>query len=146
MLCWFSSDGARSGFSYELGFALDLMNPMTVHEALKQCRERGPLFVEIDGLLSFEFERICLSHWPKAEQAEEIWIETEGVFAFDERVLSRWSGKRVIVFGELESAPPPPGFEGEWGFGHMGMFPAQIKARRIERWKDRVRARRLGEG
>lgn len=129
------------------------MNTLTVHEAIAQCRQRGALFVEVDGVLSLELEHRCLEHWPNAERGGYescIWLETEGVFTANEKVLEGWSGKRVLVFGELEAGPvwpsgvTPDGVQ--MGFGHFGMYPARIKVRRIERWKDRERARRFEEG
>lgn len=123
------------------------MNPLSVHEVIRQSKERGPLFVEVEGFLCLEFECVCLSHWPKAEQTGDygdcIWIWAERLFEFDDRLLARCAGRRVIVFGEVDCSPLP---EGQCGYGHLGMFAGEIKARRIERWKDRERQCRFDEG
>jgi hypothetical protein len=118
------------------------MNPITVNDALLREPQLNGSCVTVEGILTFELENISVSHWPKAERkdgyASSIWIEPDGAaFDFDQSVLERWSGKRVVVLGVLEFAKESQVDGWDEGFGHFSMWPAQIRARRIDllkRW------------
>ena len=123
------------------------MKLFTVNEALEDRGERDGACLQIEGILNFETEDICLNHWPKAERhptpyESSIWIEADSaVFSANESVLSRWAGKRVVVLGVFNAAPEkPPKFDGEVsGFGHFGLWPGKISARRIDLLKSWAR-------
>jgi hypothetical protein len=81
-------------------------------------------FVYAEGILDYEFENISLNHWPKSERfgTSSLWIEADNpIFRMDATILSRWAGKRVVIWGEITE-----------GTGHLGSLPTTIRARRIE--------------
>lgn len=113
----------------------------SVNEALDSGSLRKNQCVEIEGILSFEQENISLNHWPKIERREgsasSIWIDPDGVFAFNDPVLQKWSGKRVVVLGiyEMSGVYNVDGWYGD--FGHFQLWQARIRARRIDLLKER---------
>lgn len=122
------------------------MSARSVSEAIEEVRQLGPLTIEVEGILNWEFEDVSLSHWPRSESHARIWITQAGTaFDFNDDVMKRWSGKKVIILGEVEVAKEEseihdgPRFMGS-GFGHMGMSQAQIKARRVDLVKSRKRS------
>jgi hypothetical protein len=121
------------------------MSVLTVNEALDQGWLRNGQCMEIQGVLALEEENAgynaVLCHWPKSERrSQKISVETEGVFQFNLEILWRWRDKRVIVFGEWEMAEPSRHDGPRIEYGHMGMCPARIKARRIDLLKERNRS------
>lgn len=120
------------------------MEILSVNEALDRAVQLDGSCVVIEGILNFEFENISLDHWPKAERVKtphssSIWLDEEGgPFGFNEDVLTRWAGKRVVVLGTLERYKEFENYDGEFGYGHFGLWPLRIKARRIDllkRWQ-----------
>lgn len=118
------------------------MKPLPVNEAINQAHHLSEACIAIEGILTFEAENVSICHWPKAERKEgyasSIWIDPDGaVFSFDERTMVKWSAKRVVVLGVIESSKES-GFEGGGsGYGHFGLWPVRIRARRIDllkRW------------
>lgn len=119
------------------------MELITVNNAIDNLETLNGKYLYIEGLLIFEFENISINHWPKAERREpakgvayfaesSIWLEVgSGAFSFNVRVLSRWSGKRVVVGGTLQKADSLSG-----GAGHMSGWPAEILATQIELLKE----------
>jgi len=118
------------------------MKPLSINEALLKGAKLSGSCIPVEGILTFEHEDISISHWPKAERneyyASSIWIEPDGAaFDFDQAVLERWSGKRVVILGFLDFAKESKVDGWDEGFGHFSMWPAQIRARRIDllkRW------------
>lgn len=110
------------------------MKLYTVNELLEQGNELSGNCIQVEGILSFEFENISISHWPKAERHDEcyassIWIdEYYPLYSFNESQLERWSGKRIVILGVVEFSTPHP----DSGYGHFSLWPARIIARRID--------------
>lgn len=121
------------------------MNPIPVNEAVDHSSSAGSACIAVEGILCFETENVSLSHWPKAERRSgaydsSIWIDADGpVFDFDQAVLERWAGKRVVVLGIVERAEASTMDGWENGFGHFSLWNTRIRARRIDllkRWKN----------
>ncbi|GEM_PF-3532404 len=114
---------------------------MTVNDAIDGLETLDGKYIFVSGLLSFEFEDHSVSHWPKLERRQSsdvswcwehssLWIDIGSeAFALNEKVLKRWSGKRVVIGGTLSK--PVPGY----GAGHMSGWPASILATQIELFK-----------
>ena len=113
------------------------MKLYTINEAFEKKESLQNQRIYIEGLLTFETEYISLSHWPKSEQSgNEIWIEeTNGVFKFNFESMEKLSGKKVVCLGEFQATKIPSTFDGDWGFGHMGLWPAQIVATELVYYK-----------
>lgn len=121
------------------------MNPISVNAALGRLTKNGSECIAVEGILCFEIENISLLHWPKAERCSEgyqssIWIDADGpAFDFDQTILERWAGKRVVVLGTAERAEKSTMDGWELGFGHFGIWNTRIRARRIDllkHWKN----------
>ncbi|MCC5639756.1 hypothetical protein LC593_28800 [Nostoc sp. CHAB 5844] len=68
------------------------MQLITVNNAIDYLDTLNAKYLYLEGLLTFEFENMCVSHWPKAEHRENssIWLDVGiGAFRFNEPVLSR---------------------------------------------------------
>lgn len=120
------------------------MNAISVNEAIDSRVKRSGQCFEIEGLLNYDFEDTSLNHWPKAERRSDaytssIWIDTEGAFSFNEDVMTKWNGKRVVVLGFFESSESSKVDGWENGFGHFGLWPTRIRARRIDLFKQRTK-------
>lgn len=124
------------------------MELLTINEAPEHLDTLSGKYVYVEGLLTFEFENTCVDHWPKTEQIpwsvdadyldnSSIWISIGcGAFDFNEKILTSWNGKRVVVGGTLYSPEPEYG-----GTGHMSAWPAQIIATQIEllkKWHEKI--------
>ena len=122
------------------------MKLMAVNEVIDNLNDVAGEYLYIEGILTFQFECICVNHWPKSERRSgwlvleggglsydsSLWIDVGyGAFSFNRDVLSRWNGKRVVVGGEL--LKPDPDFE---GVGHMSLWPASVLATQIELLKE----------
>lgn len=118
------------------------MQPLSVNKAIARAHDLGGACVAIEGILTFETEDVSINHWPKAERGEgcasSIWIDPDGVvFSLDEETLTKWSGKRVVVLGVIESSEESHVDGWENGVGHFGLWPVRIRARRMDlrkRW------------
>ena len=88
--------------------------------------------------MSFEFEEVCIYHWPKSERAEayssSVWLDQQDRYRFNSDTLQKWAGKRVVVCGTLELYEESDKHIDGWheGFGHMSLWPARILVERIE--------------
>ena len=113
------------------------MKLYSVNAALKNRNQLHGDRIYIEGLLSFEFENISISHWPKAEQeGSGVWIaESNGVFRFNTDALEKFAGKKVVCLGQFQSSFESDMFDGPWGFGHFGLWSAQIVATEIVYYK-----------
>lgn len=113
---------------------------LSVNELIDRLPELDGLPVEVTGLLTFEFENVSIDHFPKAERREitegtdppyyqsSVWLALgSGSLRPNEKVLSRWVGKRVRVRGVVRG-PRGPG-----GCGHFGGWGCEIEAYAIER-------------
>jgi len=106
--------------------------PLTVNQALEQLSELAGDDVAITGILCFEFENVSINHFPKTDRKDgyqsSIWLEAgSGSLGFDEKVCERLHGKRVTVQGTLLKA------DQGIGAGHMGLWPAALLTRVLER-------------
>ncbi|MEQ8825446.1 MAG: hypothetical protein RIC14_13835 [Filomicrobium sp.] len=110
---------------------------LTVNEVLTDLQRFDLKPVEVAGIFSYDLERVCLVHWPRSETLEHlddpsIWLTpAAGPFAFDERALERFAGKRVVVEGDLYVAADP-----NFGFGHGSLWPAEIRVTDMRRVKE----------
>lgn len=113
------------------------MKLYSVNEALSQKKELHGKTIYVEGLLQFGVENISILHWPKSEQdGRGVWIEeTNGVFKYDFDVLKRLAGKKVVCLGEFCSEVTEETVEFYWGFGHMGLWPAQVVATELVYYK-----------
>lgn len=115
------------------------MEVLSVMQALDSLAERDGRNVYIHGRLTFEFENASIQHLPRSEWRDEtgwshsIWLSCEPPLGFEVSVLTRWSGRHVMVEGRLMATP--------WGEGHQGLWLAVIVATDIERYDE---GRRLG--
>ncbi|WP_113957834.1 hypothetical protein [Roseimicrobium gellanilyticum] len=121
------------------------MKTLTVNDALGTKDQIHGHCIEVEGLLGYDSEiappELYLAHWPRAERiaGEAIKIVTEGAFSFNEEVLKRWSGKRVVVLGVFETMPPGEFKDWLWfGLGHSSHWPARIVTRRVDLLKKRL--------
>lgn len=109
-----------------------MSEPLTINQAIENLPNLAGQDVSIRGILCFDFEDISISHYPKAERKgpyeSSIWISTGvGSLGFDQRVCEKLHGKRVTVQGTLFGPDP------RIGCGHMGLWPAELLARTLER-------------
>lgn len=113
---------------------------LSVNELIDRTSELDGKPVEVAGLLVFEFENTSLEHFPKAERREitddieaphyqsSVWLAFgSGSIQPNERVISRWVGKRVRVSGVVR------GPNGLGGCGHFGGWGCEIEPYTIER-------------
>lgn len=106
--------------------------PLSVNQALARLETLNGKDVCVEGVLSFDFEDVCISHFPTRERGEgdrsSIWLEVgNGAMGFDQDICRRLHGKRVVVEGTLSAA------SAAMGCGHMGMWPAKLLARDLRR-------------
>ncbi|WP_431258703.1 hypothetical protein ACQ86G_30220 [Roseateles chitinivorans] len=105
---------------------------LSVNEALARLPELEGRDIRIEGVLSFDFEDVCVSHFPADERADGyrssiwLWVGT-GSLGFDREACRRLSGRRVVVEGSLSAATPT------MGCGHMGLWPAELLVRTLNR-------------
>jgi hypothetical protein len=112
---------------------------LSVNHAIDQLPTLDGEHVCVEAVLEFDFECVCLWHFPKAERrdkspsgigayASSIWLTSgSGAAQLNRNVLAKWSGHRVRVMGVLRK----PGTLG--GCGHMSGWPAEIEAISIDR-------------
>jgi len=110
-----------------------MRQPLSVNEALDRIDELSGFDICVRGLLTFEFEDVSITHLPRADRRDvyksSIWLSTGcGALGFDEKRCKTLSGKIVVVEGKLFKPEPPLG-----GCGHMGLWPAELLARTLER-------------
>jgi len=117
-----------------------MSNVLTVNEMVDRADALDGQLVEVVGLLTFEFENSSLNHFPEAERRDvsgaddgfyersSVWIEFgTGSIQPNEKVLTRWTQKRVRVVGIVRTA------KGPCGCGHFGGWGCEIEAFSIER-------------
>jgi hypothetical protein len=130
-------------FQRRLPWALGILMriALTVNEAIDGLASLAGQDVAINGLLRWEFEHYAIDHLPTSERREHssdgcsnsssIWLEVGGgALQFNEPVLEKWNGKRVVVEGTLYAPVAEMG-----GCGHFSGWPALLVARTIERDK-----------
>ena len=107
-------------------------SPLRVNEVIDRLHELSGKDVAVQGLFHYRFEDVGLYHVPLAEQRPDygssIWLTVGyGALAFDPKVCESLDGKLVTVTGRV--------FEPHsiFGAGHMGLWPAEILARTLER-------------
>jgi hypothetical protein len=124
---------------------------MNSHLAVNQVLDRLAAYEEqpmqVEGVLEVHEEGYALKHYPNAERRTEyveegysyqsgIWIEFgDGSVRPNARVLDRWQGKRVRVYGVIHgisSLPSTRAFS-KGGFGPWGLWPAAIEPTSIQR-------------
>ncbi|MGH1441620.1 MAG: hypothetical protein ACRBBR_16015 [Cellvibrionaceae bacterium] len=113
------------------------MKAYSVNEALENKVKLQGQRIYVEGLLSYDVEDISLVHWPKAEQSDRgIWIEeSNGVFKYNFEALETLAGKKVVCLGEFQSSNTSDTLDGDWGFGHMNLWQAQLIATELVYYK-----------
>ena len=109
-----------------------MKRPLTVNQAIDELSSLTGKDVSIAGILRFDFENVSINHSPSSERKDDyqssIWLQAGfGSLGFDKSICERLNGKRVLVQGTLFKANP------EVGAGHMGLWPAELLARTLER-------------
>lgn len=109
----------------------------TVNELLENKESFDGQQVYVEGLLTFGTENISINHWPKSEQnGYGIWLAVgTGAFGYNQDALSKLSGKKVVCLGKFQADLTPCTVDGEFGFGHFSMWPAQIVAAELVYYK-----------
>lgn len=110
-----------------------MRQPLSVNEALDRIDELAGSDIYVRGLFSFEFEDISITHLPRADRRDgymsSIWLSTgTGALGFEDERCKSLSGKIVVVEGTLFKSEPSL-----HGCGHMGLWPAELLARTLER-------------
>ena len=113
---------------------------LSVNEVIDRLPELDGRSIEVTGLLTFEFENTSIGHFPKAERRDiteevepsyyqsSLWLAFgSGSVQPNEKVLSSWAGKRVLVTGILR------GPSGPFGCGHFSGWGCEIEPYSIER-------------
>jgi hypothetical protein len=105
---------------------------LSVKEALASLSELAGSDVCVRGVLHFSFEDVALYQWPREQdrgvQEASIWLSVgSGSLGFDKKACEKLSGKVVLVEGTL-FAP-----DAKFGCGHMGLWPAELLARTLEK-------------
>jgi len=113
------------------------MKIYSVNEILGEKTTLHGQRVYLEGVLTFETENISLLHWPKSERgSKSIWLEeSKGPLRFNEIGMERLIGKKVIALGEFQSKITPEHDNFYHGFGHLGMWPAQLVITEIQYYK-----------
>ena len=127
-----SSYSLAEAYEQITNFDTTMSEPLTVNNALEALPTLDGNDVQITGILHFEFEDVALYHYPKQERkdgyASSIWLDVgTGSLGFDQVACSRLNGKLVTVQGALR------GPDVKFGCGHMGLWPAVVQARTMER-------------
>jgi len=105
---------------------------LSVNQALAQLDVLNGKDIRVQCILSFDFEEVCVSHFSVAERHDNprssIWLAVgSGAMGFDKEVCRSLHGKRVVVEGTFSAA------SATMGCGHMGMWPAELLARSLDR-------------
>jgi hypothetical protein len=113
------------------------MKLYTVNELLQNKESFNGNRVYVEGLLTFETENISINQWPKSEQTGYgIWVQAEkGAFGYNIDSLNKLSGKKVVCLGEFQADLTPRTVDGDFGFGHFSLWPAQIVATELVYYK-----------
>jgi len=96
---------------------------------VNELLERTDCFLDRDillhGVLASRDGDVLIEHWPKSERSQEtfaqIWLCTgDGAFSFNQEVLKRIEGKRVVVRGVVKKGSPKwPGDPGSYWRVHV---------------------------
>jgi hypothetical protein len=113
------------------------MKLYTVNELLQYKESFNGKRVYVEGLLTFETENVSINHWPKTEQSGYgIWVQAgKGAFGYNKDSLKKLSGKKVVCLGEFQADLTPSTVDGDFGFGHFSLWPAQIVATELVYYK-----------
>jgi len=124
---------------------------MKSYLAINQVLDRLAAFegqpMQVEGVLEVHEEGYALKHYPNAERRSEhldegysyqsgIWIEFgSGSVQPNGKVLDRWHGKRVRVYGVFHGLASLPSVRAlsKGGFGPWGFWPAVIEPTSIQR-------------
>ncbi len=106
--------------------------PLSINHAIENLDALAGQEVSVRGIFRYQFENVRIDHYPSAERkdgsASSIWFSVDqGSTNVDERVCGQLNGKRVTVRGTLIAGDP------HMGRGHMGLWPAEILAKALER-------------
>lgn len=119
----------------------------SVNQILDQLASHDGQATQLEGVLEVHEEGYAIKHYPNAERRSEhveeghayrsgVWLEFgNGSIRPNEKVLERWHGKRVRVYGIIRtiSSLPAIGMVGKGGFGPWGFWPASIEPASVQR-------------
>jgi len=113
------------------------MKVYSVNEVLNDKSALHGQRIYIEEVLTFETENITLLHWPLSERGQSsIWLEESGgPLRFNRVGMEKLVEKKVIALGELQSKLPPEHENFYHGFGHFGMWSAQLVVTEIQYYK-----------
>ena len=109
----------------------------SVNTVIDRLNEFDGKYTYIVGILEFEFEMVCIDHWPKSEHKgghstdSSIWLTIPLNFALEPDTLKKWSGKKVVAGGIIRSPAKNVG-----GCGHLAGWPCEIEATQLELYKN----------
>ena len=109
----------------------------TINEVLSKKNDLDGQRIYVEGVLTYETENVCLEHWPKSERGRQsLWLEqSKGPLRFNQIGMEKLAGKKVIALGEFQSKVPTVNDNFYCGFGHLGMWPAQLVVTEIQYYK-----------
>lgn len=113
------------------------MNIYSINELLEMKDTLHGQRIYVEGVLVFDTENVVLEHWPKSERGEKsIWLEqSKGPLRFNPSGMESLSGKKVIALGEFQSKIELDNDNFYLGFGHLGMWPAQLVVTEVQYYK-----------
>lgn len=113
------------------------MKIYTINEILADKARFHGQRINIEGVLVFDTENVALLHWPKSERGtKSIWLEQSGgPLRFNDPVMEKLAGKKVVALGELQSKITEEHDNFYHGFGHLGMWPAQLVVTELQYYK-----------
>lgn len=85
------------------------MQLLSVNDAIASIKHLHGQRIYVEGLLTYEYEDISISHWPKSEQYSDsdkstitIGVSYRSAFSFNHEAMERLAHKRVVVFGQIQ--------------------------------------------
>lgn len=119
----------------------------SVNDLLAGLNEFDGKPVELEGVLAEHAEGYELLHYPKVNRRGKlvdgedsyepaVWLAPDnGSLQLNTNALQRWVGKRVRVYGVVQSIASlkPVGSLGRGGFGPWGFWPSSIEPYSVQR-------------
>ena len=71
-----------------------MLEALSVNQVIEQLETLAGQDITVTGLFSFDFEDVCIRHWPKAERRDDyessIWLGTgTGALGFEAKTCLR---------------------------------------------------------
>ena len=111
------------------------MEILSVNEVIDNLNKYHGKNIYVRGVLTWEFENFSICHIPKSERKDEsygssIWLSCSPHLKFQDHVMQKLDYKTILVEGKVQAPDPEFG-----GCGHFSLWPAEIIATDIERYK-----------